>query len=687
MILCRRTLALMAVLAAHPVALAQDPPAPPGGFAIDDVTFVNQLIQWSDGYRAMMDIRFPLHPAPANGWPGVALIHGRNGHRGKHGAFASALARRGYVTFAYDLRTEGSTPTLNPGNPGPFPPERYLLDAAECYHIAKGFVPAELDMSRLAIHGTSWGGWHAHLGAAYSGRPLPVTSYITHFPTLLAASAQIHGINWVESRVPDGVLLRYHLAEEMADSRLTPGWLAAVSGQYGVLHSILQGSLSGSIYPTLQQSTVPLISRMGYDDYRVQPGGSFDYLQTLRPGVPFKGFATGSGHGSPSNDGEGPVSRDLTSRWFDQFLKGVPNGILNEPAFTASMTHADRLAYAHPGTQRGVRHSAVWPPATPATRFYLRSGGNLSAQAPTAPEPGVLLQHRVAPGYDLASFVDLHNSGQNASGVMTAVPMVSHAFSGPVLQEEIELLGRPEVAFSVVSSTGDFQIAAALLVDDGVTPERFLVGGTAAVRGQAAGTHRLRFALRDLAVLVPAGSRLVLRIENLSHFRPPTQSIIEFVPWFSDVDIDVRISAAMPARLDLPIAPTRGIDLTPRLADATATGGFDHALTVDAGPARSGLPYFVLMSASGFGPGANYGGTWIPINPDPFIFTGVTLSNTPLFPNFAGATDTNGQATANVRLPAALATYLVGTRFTFSVLGLDNTNILAGGPAQLDIDP
>lgn len=90
-------------------ALAQDPPAPPGGFPI---TLIKDIpITYSDGYRTALDIRFPRVAAPRTGWPVALIVHGGGGSRKKSWVMNSCelMAKAGYVSLAYDTSGHGST--------------------------------------------------------------------------------------------------------------------------------------------------------------------------------------------------------------------------------------------------------------------------------------------------------------------------------------------------------------------------------------------------------------------------------------------------------------------------------------------------------------------------------------------------------------------------------------------------
>ena len=85
----------------------QDPKTPPGGFAITKLA--DQPILYSDGYKTLLDIRYPSGVLPKTGWPVLMVVHGGSGHRNRPWVVtvADMMARAGYVTLAYNTGNNG----------------------------------------------------------------------------------------------------------------------------------------------------------------------------------------------------------------------------------------------------------------------------------------------------------------------------------------------------------------------------------------------------------------------------------------------------------------------------------------------------------------------------------------------------------------------------------------------------
>jgi putative CocE/NonD family hydrolase len=128
-----------------------------------------------------------------------------------------------------------------------------------------------------------------------------------------------------------------------------------------------------------------------YDIFNRGDVANFEYLQNHGA----KGargnqklFMGPFGHGPLSGGLEYPgqdrlaLSGDQEIRWFDHWLKGVDNGIMAEPPVTyLMMAGAEKGRYSD---KNRILHSANWPPAHRAVRYYLEPDRSLSTKAPAA---------------------------------------------------------------------------------------------------------------------------------------------------------------------------------------------------------------------------------------------------------------------------------------------------------------
>ena len=128
-----------------------------------------------------------------------------------------------------------------------------------------------------------------------------------------------------------------------------------------------------------------------YDLFSSGNINNFQYLQNF--GV---GSARGNqkllmgpfGHGRVQGDLEYPGIDGLSGRaeeevrWFDYWLKGIDNGIMDEPAVTYyQMAAARKGAFS---SKNGFRTARTWPPEGPPRKYlYLAAGGRLREAPPS----------------------------------------------------------------------------------------------------------------------------------------------------------------------------------------------------------------------------------------------------------------------------------------------------------------
>src|SRR5690606_14330143 len=142
---------------------------------------------------------------------------------------------------------------------------------------------------------------------------------------------------------------------------------------------------------------IPIYNVGGW--YDIFNGGSvdnFEYLQNLGADG-----ARGNqkllmgpfGHGQLSGDLAYPGSDRLTLggdqeiRWFDYWLKGIDNGIMDEPPVQYfMMASAKKDAYS---PKNRMMASANWPPAYREVRYYPTADKGLTTKAPASDQAKV----------------------------------------------------------------------------------------------------------------------------------------------------------------------------------------------------------------------------------------------------------------------------------------------------------
>lgn len=259
-------------------------------------------------------------------------------------------------------------------------------------------------------------------------------------------------------------------------------------------------------------------------------------------------------------------------RFFDYYMRGIDNGIMNEPP----------VHYYQMGTERFVA-SEVWPPRGFDTEtFYLNPGNRLGSQAPAAGQPektDYACDYTVGSGGKARwnSLTPLYRHGDTEYDNRTEMNRRMLVFDAPPAAGNMEITGHPLVELHIAADAPDVVVFAYLeeVAPDGkVTyitegllragyskesekPDYQWFGPYHGYRradlqpltpGQAV---RLRFDMIPTSYLLRQGHRLRLSIatSDVDHFdvgdmRPKTLSVFH--------------SASYPSSLQVPMKPAEG---------------------------------------------------------------------------------------------------------------------------------
>ena len=188
-------------------------------------------------------------------------------------------------------------------------------------------------------------------------------------------------------------------------------------------------------------------------------------------------------------------------RFYDFWLKGIDDGVMAEPPIALYLQRYDRPDAARPETSGFWRCEADWPLARGVEQTLLLGHGRLGAE-PLA-EPGVdRLDYHPAVGTSFGLF------SAGSPHVLPADQRAEEAFSavynGPVLEEDLEIVGRPRLTLWVETEAPVLNFVARLCE---VAPD----GASALVtKGVLNGTHR---ASHTDPTPLPTGEPVELEIE------------------------------------------------------------------------------------------------------------------------------------------------------------------------------
>ena len=291
-------------------------------FAAPAQAFTKQelTIRMSDGVDIAATLYLPDGSRPAAGWPTVMLFHGNGESRtmlndlgiSMNDAAERFLAPYGYAVLTHDLRGHGASGGLYTLN-GP----RALQDTRELFD----WLGARSDVNRARIGGFGYSlGGGLMMRAAVEGVP---------FAALEPA------ITWSDlprSLLPGGVSKSGAIVGFLnsVSTRLDPS-LAALKDDLILSRnmSVLRNELgSRSTRGRLALST-PTLVMQGRRDFVFGMDEGLDLYAQLRG--PKRLYLADFGHPPASVPAaEIPYALTLGRRWFDRYLRGLPNGIESE---------------------------------------------------------------------------------------------------------------------------------------------------------------------------------------------------------------------------------------------------------------------------------------------------------------------------------------------------------------------
>ncbi len=189
-------------------ATATQPPPP---FQPPPNVEMREVVIWSDGYRLDGDVFLPKGLKPDEKLPAIALSHGWGGTKGSSRRTAAKFAAAGYVALDWSYRTWGKSEgpmILTDGMPDLSASKeatvkvRFVREVVDPLAWAADFTHAldflvgepHVDVERIGIWGTSYGGGMVIWNAAHDARPKAVVSQVggmgVAWPEMAAVAAK-----------------------------------------------------------------------------------------------------------------------------------------------------------------------------------------------------------------------------------------------------------------------------------------------------------------------------------------------------------------------------------------------------------------------------------------------------------------------------------------------------------------
>ncbi|MEW5686359.1 MAG: CocE/NonD family hydrolase [Pseudomonadota bacterium] len=255
------------------------------------------------------------------------------------------------------------------------------------------------------------------------------------------------------------------------------GWLKQQGASDELLNQVRRRALDDVSWNRVAMTTnrkyirIPIYNVGGW--YDIFNGGTvenFEFLQNqgaagargnqkLMMG-PFGHGALSGDLAYPGNDRQA-VAGDQEIRWFDHWLKGQENGIMDEPPVSYfMMAGARKGAYSD---RNRVLTSANWPPANREVRYYVTADKGLATRAPAAAEQK--LAYRFDPADPVKTFGGANLTFERGPEDQRQVGQRQDylRFQTPVLEKEVAIGGPVKVELWAATDGPDTDFVAKLV--------------------------------------------------------------------------------------------------------------------------------------------------------------------------------------------------------------------------------
>lgn len=283
--------------------------------AAPDLAHAKELsLTMDDGVRIDAALLLPDGEAPAAGWPAIMMFHGLGGNHNSLVGLAQAYVSKGYAVFVPDARghgTSGGFVSLD----GP----REVADIrSQLQWLAA--LP-EISDTQIGAWGISLGGGAAW-NSVVAGVPFKALETFETWSDLYRAL-------YPQNLGKAGAI--YQFAQSVPTERIQPELRPFVPQMIGNenLPGVRQLLGTRSSLRLMSAVTTPSFLFQGRRDFAFDIDQAVDAYRRLAG--PKRLYIGAFGHSPSSFPGPDLVHvLDLSTRWYDRFLKGMPNGVDRE---------------------------------------------------------------------------------------------------------------------------------------------------------------------------------------------------------------------------------------------------------------------------------------------------------------------------------------------------------------------
>jgi uncharacterized protein len=524
------------------------------------VRIAKSWIPMPDGVRLAVTLYSPESAKPGEKFPAILeyLPYRKDDYQELWDfELHSFYVLRGYVSARVDIRGTGTSEGA--------PPEREYSkqEQDDCMEVIAWLARQPWSNGNVGMTGISWGGFNALQMA--SRRPPALKAIIAVHATEQLFHDDIHYIDGIMhadefelgmdqelqmTEPPDFPVDEKHVAPRF-DS---PPWFPLY------LHhqrdaEFWRSPFAQPVYDSIQ---IPVYLIGGYyDGYR-------DTIPRMmvRLKSPVKALLGPWNHTYPNDASPGPEFewRESAVRWWDRWLKGIHNGIENEPRLTVYMRHwypPDPNLEQIPGEWRSENS---WPPADMQDKsLYLAANHALESDAPAGTAISDQLKYVPTAGVEAGFWWGELTNDQRPTDAYSLV------YDSPPLDQEIAILGLPRVVLNASASAplADFVARLSDVAPDGTTTLITGAGINAAQRESGSDPkdlepgriYPLQIEMHVTSWVFPRGHRIRIAISNaLWPMLWPT-------PYAMTTSLSLGGENA--SRLVLPVVPLHGLAPAP----------------------------------------------------------------------------------------------------------------------------
>ncbi len=319
------------------------------------------MVPMRDGVKLATNIYIPDGEGP---WPVVLTRTPYN--KNSAASTASQYNERGYVLVSQDVRGRYASEGVD---------QPFENDMNDGYDTVEWVAEQSFSNGKVGIFGTSAPGITSNLAAA-AAPPHLVAAIVTVAPDSL----------FYRSRFPGGAFKESHSGGWLRGQGISEEKIAEYKKR-----AVIDDRTRNTDFLFFRQNVeIPVFNIGGWHDIYAE-GSLYNFLYLQNDGNEKargkqKLFMGAFGHGALEGDLEYPAGGSLRGdlephlRWWDYWLKGIENGVMDEPAISFYMMASARKGM--PSEKNRLITTNKWPPKNKKTRFYLQEDMSLSTQQP-----------------------------------------------------------------------------------------------------------------------------------------------------------------------------------------------------------------------------------------------------------------------------------------------------------------